>query len=183
MAIPVGAGKNACFGYEDETSAAPGGDSGADARVSHTPAEELVCRGPEARETLEPSRAPSDGCALTPDYYTLSGSAGFGVVAAASATVDRYGHTYTAGGAGLGSGVGGAAHVGYLRDPEHPCDPPSEANLRSFLSGPAVSVGGGAVLGVGVTHSSGMTGREVGLSTPQLGATVTLGAEHGGDRS
>lgn len=181
MTMPVGAGKNACFGYEDEPSAASCADP--DAQLSRAPAEELVCRGPEARGTLEPMHAAADGCALTPDYYTLSASAGFGVVAVGSATIDRYGHTYTAGGAGLGSGVGGAAHVGYLRDPEHPCDPPDEATLRSFLSGPAVSIGGGAGLGVGVTHSSGMTSREIGLSTPQLGTTVTLGAEHGRNRS
>src|SRR6266446_761629 len=105
MTIPVGAGKNACFGYEDETCAAPGGDSHADVQVSRAPAEELVCTGPGARETLEPTHAAADGCALTPDYYTLSGSAGFGIVAAGSATVDRYGHVYTAGGGGLGGGV------------------------------------------------------------------------------
>jgi len=101
-------------------------------------------------------------------------------VAAVSVSVDRYGHVYTAGGGGAGAGVGGSAHVGYLRDPDHPCDPPDEATLRTFLSGPAMSAGAGAGLSVGVTHSSGMTGREIGISTPQLGATYTLGAEHEG---
>jgi hypothetical protein len=182
MTMPVGAGKNACFGLEDEVSTGSGGESHGEALVSRASADELVCRSLAAGATSEPTHATDDGCSLSPDYYTVSGSAGLGVVAAGSATIDRYGHVYTAGGGGVGAGVGGAAHVGYLRDPDHLCDPPDEETLRSFLSGPAVSAGGGAGLSVGVTHSSGMTGREVGISTPQLGATVTLGAEHGGHK-
>ena len=182
MTMPVGAGKNACFGLEDETSTGSGGDIHGEALVSQGPADELVCKSLAAGVSSEPTHATDDGCALSPDYYTVSGSAGLGVVAAVSATVDRYGHVYTAGGAGVGAGVGGSAHVGYLRDPDHLCDPPDEQTLRTFLFGPAVSAGGGAGLSVGVTHSSGMTAREVGISTPQLGATATLGAEHGDDK-
>ena len=181
MTMSVGAGKNACLGYDEEPSA-PGGAPRSDEPMSRAPIEELACEPVEPSTTPEPANASADGCARTPDYYTLSGSAGFGIVAAGSATVDRYGHVYTASGGGLGGGVAVAAHVGYLRDPDHPCDPPDEATLRSFLSGPAASAGGGAGLSVGVTHSSGMTGRELGLSTPQLGVAFTLGAEHGGDR-
>src|SRR6185369_2891477 len=179
MTMPVGRGRNACFGFEDEHGDATHGSGSTQPLLSSPPPESLVCEGasPSKSGTSE-THSQSEGCALTPDYYTVSGSAGFGVTAAVSATVDRYGHIYTAGGGGAGAGVGGAAHVGYLRDPEHPCDPPDEATLRSFLSGPAVSAGGGAILSVGVTHSSGMTAREVGISTPQIGATYTLGAEH-----
>jgi hypothetical protein len=178
MTTPVGTGKNACFGFEEDHSEAPGGAPPNEVLVSRAASESLVCEPPAQAPAHAAPR--SGGCALTPDYYTLSGSAGFVLTAAGSATVDRYGHVYTAGGGGLGAGVGAAAHAGYLRDPDHPCDAPDEATLRSFLSGPAVSAGGGAVLSVGVTHSSGMTAREVGLTTPQLGVTYTLGAEHDG---
>jgi hypothetical protein len=184
MTIPVGVGKNACFGYEDEQPANTSGDPGPNELVSRGPAESLLCTEPSAND--DPATAtggasrPPNGCTLTPDYYTVSGTAGFVAVAAVSVSVDRYGHVYTAGGGGAGAGVGGSAHVGYLRNPDHPCDPADEATLRMFLSGPAQSAGGGAGLSVGVVHSAGMTGREVGISTPQLGATYTLGAEHEG---
>jgi hypothetical protein len=173
MTTPVGSGKNACFGFEDDH------DSNQPLQCA-APRESLVCDGaPSPSESARTAaHSQSGGCAVSPDYYTVSGSAGFVVTAAVSATVDRYGHIYTAGGGGAGAGVGGAAHVGYLRDPDHPCEPPDEATLRSFLSGPAVSASGGAIVGVGVTHSSGMTARELGISTPQLGVTYTLGAEH-----
>ncbi len=177
MTMPVGSGKNGCFGWDDDHGDAAGSSEPLECAA---PRESPVCGGmpspPESARTAVHS--PSGGCALGPDYYTVSGSAGFLVTAAVSGTMDRYGHIYTAGGGGVGAGVGGAAHVGYLRDPDHPCEPPDEATLRSFLSGPAMSAGGGAIVSVGVTHSSGMTAREVGISMPQLGAAYTVGAEH-----
>src|SRR6185295_17876681 len=99
------------------------------------------------------------------------------VQAVVSGTVDRYGNVYTAGGVGFGGGVGGALHEGYLRDPDHPCDPPDEPTLRSFLSGPAYSAGVSSGGSIALTHSSGMTAVEVGVGTPGVGASYSLGAE------
>jgi hypothetical protein len=174
MTMPVSAGKNACFGFEDDEE----NQSRLGPLESHEAGAPLTSQASSAESAAGSTNSTAD-CALLPDYYTVSGGAGLGVTANLSATVDRYGHIYTAGGGGLGSGVGGAAHVGYLRDADHPCDPPDEATLRSFLSGPALFAGGGAGVSIGVTHSSGMTAREIGVSTPQLGVSYTLGAEHG----
>jgi len=179
MTIPVGAGKNACFGYEN--------DQDNQVASKQPPNAVLVCQAPETSQS--PSAPPaaaehakaSGNCALDPDYFTLSGNAGFFLQAVVSGTVDRYGNIYTAGGGGLGAGVGGALHEGYLRDPDHPCDPPDEATLKNFLSGPALSGGVSSGASIAVTHSSGMTAVEFGIATPQVGLSYTLGAEHGGE--
>jgi hypothetical protein len=183
MTIPVGAGKNACFGYENEQ------DNQVTSGQSSSAA--LICQAPETSQSpsAQPAaaeHAQSDGkasgnCVLDPDYFTLSGNAGFFVQAVVSGTVDRYGNIYTAGGGGLGAGVGGALHEGYLRDPDHPCDPPDDATLKSFLSGPALSGGVSSGASISVTHSSGMTAVELGIGTPQVGVSYALGAEHGGE--
>jgi hypothetical protein len=179
MTIPVRAGQNACYGYEEDSNdASSGAPPNACASVRLTCEPETTAMPPPV-PAQQPSTAPPPGCAIEADYYSVSGSAGFYVQAAGSATIDRYGNIYTAGGGGVGAGVGGSIVAGYLRDPDHPCEPPDEETLRSFLSGPAVTVGVSAGLAIEVAHSSGMNAVEVGVGIAGAGASYTLGARIG----
>jgi len=71
-----------------------------------------------------------------------------------------------------------SAMAGYLRDPDHLCEPPTQDALKGFLVGEARSFGGGAGIGVAAVTSSEMWAREVGATTPQLGASYTVGGRH-----
>jgi len=72
MTIPVGAGKNACFGYEDDSPAHASGGPGPIDLVSGGPAESLLCAASSANAgpvtATDGASNPADGCTLTPDY-------------------------------------------------------------------------------------------------------------------
>jgi len=182
MTTPIGSGKNALYGYEDEEPFC--GEESKTCSNESPPTVELFC-STNADAGGAPAAAPkandeaAQPCDVLPDYVTVSASASLVLQATVSATVDRYGHVYTAGGSGLGTpGLAGAMVAGYLRDPEHLCEPPTEEVLENFLVGGAVSFGGGAGMGVGATKSSEMWAAEVGATTPQLGASYTVGGRH-----
>jgi len=181
MTTPIGTGKNARYGYEEEELFC-----GEETTCSNEspPNEELICRA-EAHPGGASAAPPmtDDGktqpCDVVPDYVTVSASASLILHATVSATVDRYERVYTAGGGGASTpGIGGSLMGGYLRDPDHLCEPPTEEVLGNFLEGGARSFGGGAGIGVGAVRSSEMWAVEVGVTTPQLGWSYTVGGRH-----
>ena len=68
--------------------------------------------------------------------------------------------------------------AGYLRDPDHLCEPPTQEVLGNFLVGEARSFSAGAGIGVAAIQSSGMWATEIGATTPQLGVTYAVGGLH-----
>jgi len=139
MTTPIGAGKNARYGYEeDEVSC---GEESKTCSNEGASTEELICRtdtyvggAPAAPPKADDKRA--QPCDVLPDYVTFSASASVILHATASATEDRFGHVYTAGGGGLATpGLGGSVMAGYLRDPDHLCEPPTQEVLGNFLVG------------------------------------------------
>jgi hypothetical protein len=181
MTTPIGSGKNSRYGYEEEELFC--GEESKTCSNESPPSIELVCAtdraaggAPESPPEAVDNEAP---CDVLPDYVTFSASASLILQATASVTVDRYGHVYTAGGAGLGTpGLGASLMGGYLRHPDDLCEPPSQEVLGNFLVGDARSFGGGAGIGVGATRSSEMWASEVGVTTPQLGASYAVGGRH-----
>ena len=181
MTTPIGSGKNTRYGYEEEELFC--GEESKTCSNESPPTQDLVCRtaagaggapAPPPRTDDKPQP-----CDVLPDYVTFSASASLILHATASATVDRYGHVYTAGGYGVSTpGLGGSVMAGYLRDPDDFCEPPTQEVLEDFLVGDADSFGGGAGIGVGATRSSEMWARELGATTPQLGASHAVGARH-----
>ncbi|HKQ70381.1 MAG TPA: hypothetical protein VJT73_13625 [Polyangiaceae bacterium] len=175
MPNPIGVRErdDACYGYDDS----PRGEK----LTSSTDPALAACFGPatpEVEKAATPSKTPPEGCAVTPDYYTLSFGASVGIGSAVSGTIDRYGHIYVAGGGGLESpGIGGSLMGGYLRDPEHPCEAPSEETLRTFFNGPSRTVVEILGVGVGTTASSGMESIEIGIGSPQVAYVKQVGAE------
>jgi len=141
MTMPVSTGKNACFGYEDETSSASGGGPHSDELVSRAPAEELMCRGAATTVTSEPTHATEDGCALSPITTRSLGALVLGSSRPArprsTATVEPLPRAAE----GWAAAIGGAAHVGYLRDPSIPAT--RRTRRRSARSFPACRVGWG----------------------------------------
>jgi hypothetical protein len=179
MTTPIGSGKNARYGYEEDEPFC--GEESLTCSNESLPSQELICLDAGAALAAPPNAVDKEAepCDVLPDYVALSGSASLIFQATASITVDRYGRVYTAGGPGGGTpGVGGSMMGGYLRDPDHLCEPPSQEVLGNFLEGGAVSYGGGAGIGVGATKSSDMWAVEVGVTTPQLGASYTVGGRH-----
>ncbi|HMI88364.1 MAG TPA: hypothetical protein VK550_29980 [Polyangiaceae bacterium] len=182
MTTPIGSGKNARYGYEEEDLFC--GEESKTCSNENPPVQEPLCAtradagsAPDAPPKADVEKA--EPCDVLPDYGTFSASAGLIFHATVSATVDRYGHVYTAGGGGLGTpGLGASAMAGYLRDPDHLCEPPTEELLGKFLVGEARSFGGGAGIGVGAVRSSEMWATEVGATTPQLGVTYAVGGRH-----
>jgi hypothetical protein len=181
MTTPIGSGRNARYGYEEEELFC--GEESKTCSTERPPNQELVCRGePDGGDaSAAPPMAHDENapCDILPDYVTVSTSASLILHATVSATVDRYGHVYTAGGTGFSTpGLGGSIMGGYLRDPDHLCEPPTEETLGNFLVGDTRSFGGGAGVGVGATTSSGMWASEVGATTPQLGVSYAVGGRH-----
>jgi hypothetical protein len=182
MTTPIGSGKNARYGYEEEALSC--GEESKTCSHESPPTQDLMCRAdanadgvPAAPLKIDDENA--QPCDVRPDYVTFTASASLILHATVSATVDRHGHVYTAGGGGLSTpGLGGSVMAGYLRDPDHLCDPPTQEALDNFLIGEAHSFGGGAGIGVGATRSSEMWAREVGVTTPQLGASYAVGGRH-----
>jgi hypothetical protein len=182
MTTPIGSGKNARFGYEEEELSC--GEESKTCLDESPPTQERVCRAdapaddpPAAPATADETKA--HPCDVLPDYFTVSASASLILQATVSATVDRYGHVYTAGGGGFSTpGIGGSMMAGYLRDPADLCEPPTQDVLENFLVGDAYVVGGGAGIGVGATRSSEMWASEVGVTTPQLGVSYAVGGRH-----
>jgi hypothetical protein len=182
MTTPIGSGKNARYRYEEEELFC--GEESKTCSNESPPTEERVCAAdrdagdaPAAPPKADDQKA--EPCDVQPDYVTFSLSASLIVQATVSATVDRYGHVYTAGGAGLGTpGIGGSVMGGYLRDPDHLCEPPTQEVLENFLVGEARSYGGGAGIGVGAVRSSEMWAAELGATTPQLGVSDAVGGRH-----
>ena len=182
MTTPIGPGKNARYGYNEEELFC--GDETKTRSNGSRPNEELMCPT-DADAVGTPAAPPSagddeaQGCDLLPDYVTFSASASLIFHSTVSLTVDRYGHVYTAGGGGLSTpGLGAAAMAGYLREANDLCEPPTQEVLENFLVGGATSFGGGAGIGVGATRSSEMWARELGATTPQLGASYAVGGRH-----
>jgi hypothetical protein len=117
-------------------------------------------------------RADAD-CDLIPDYMTLAAGARVGPSLSDAYTVDRYGNRYGSAAIGFGTpGPGVSAMTGYLRDEAHPCVPPEEAKLESFLTGVSRNVMSAFGAAAGLTTSNGMTAHEFGVGTP--GASVTM---------
>jgi hypothetical protein len=182
MTTPIGSGKNARYGYEEEELFC--GEESLSCRNESPPTQELICRtdveaGGATAAPAQVDDNQAQPCDVLPDYVTVTGSASLILQATVSVTVDRYGRVYTAGGGGLSTpGLGASMMGGYLRDPDHLCEPPTQEVLGNFLVGDAVSFGGGAGIGVGAARSSEMWAREVGVTTPQLGASYTVGGRH-----
>jgi hypothetical protein len=182
MTTPIGSGKNARYGYEEEELFC--GEESKTCSAERPPDEELICRAevdgldaPQASSTSDEEKTAP--CDISPDYVTVSGSASLVLHAMASGTVDRYGRVYTAGGGGASTpGIGASIMGGYLRDPDHLCEPPAKEVLEAFLTGGSRSFGGGAGIGIGATTSSGMWAVEVGATTPQLGWSYAVGGRH-----
>jgi len=167
MPSPIGRREDACYTEPDDelvcTSNEPNGGT------ERPPAiDDKRARDPS------PGRGSSDGCDMLPDYLSVSLGAAFYFGGAGSAVIDRYENIYLAGSVSMATrGVGGSAMAGYLRDPDHPCDPPSETKLESFLAGTSRSEMVGAVIGAAVTTSGDMRAYEYGLATPQAGVNLT----------
>jgi hypothetical protein len=182
MTTPIGSGKSARYGYEEEELSCGEESKTCSNESPSTP--ELLCSA-HADEDGAPTTPPSANdekvlpCDVLPDYVAFTGSASLVLQATFSVTVDRYGQVYTAGGGGLGTpGLAGSAMAGYLREPDHLCEPPTKETLANFLVGEAKSFGGGAGIGVAAVKSSEVWAREVGAATPQLGASYAVGGRH-----
>jgi hypothetical protein len=97
-------------------------------------------------------------------------------------TIDRYGHTYLGVGFNEGRSVitpSLSATAGYLLQ----SNAPSAGQLKSFITGPSISVGGGYGPAVNVTqgnvgsYNPNDFALEAGVSTPQVGVTGTVTAQ------
>jgi hypothetical protein len=182
MTTPIGSGKNARYGYEEEELCC--GEESLTCSNENPPTQELICRtdGDAGGAPVAPPKADdsmAQPCDVLPDYVTFSASASLILQATVSVTVDRYGDVYSAGGGGFGTpGLAASAMGGYLRDRDHLCEPPTQEELGNFLVGDAGSFGGGAGIGVGATKSSDMWAVELGATTPQLGAWYAVGGRH-----
>jgi hypothetical protein len=108
-----------------------------------------------------------------PDYITIGGNIGKIVGWNGEITLDRYGNVYwSPGGFGIGkSTLVAPVSVGISWGWLNKSGIPSRNVLNKFLSGNSVTISGGMVVGGGVTWSSGMSGKEYGFYTPQVGVS------------
>jgi hypothetical protein len=92
--------------------------------------------------------------------------------------IDRNGAVYGGGGPNGGkaaTGVSGSAAAGWVNQ----ASTPTPEGLRSFLTGSAWNIGGGFWGGAGVTYSpsTGLTATNIGLFTPQGGASYSFSVQ------
>jgi hypothetical protein len=175
MPNPVGRREDACYPQDDESLQSESLQSTNTSEVNsdHDAVAESSTASAASRRS---ARSAASDCDMLPDYLAISGGAALYAGAAATLTVDRYENIYLAGSISIATrGPGGSVMGGYLRDPEHPCDPPSEEKLESFLKGGSRSESFGFGFGAAVTTSGEMRAYEYGLATPQAGVNISHG--------
>jgi hypothetical protein len=106
-----------------------------------------------------------------PDFYALDVNIGGAVGWSGQVAIDRYGNVFVApGGGNIGKSeflFSGSISAGWIE----PKQIPSSVKLNKFMSGNSYSAGAGFVAGFQETMSNNIFAREVGLITPQIGAS------------
>jgi hypothetical protein len=166
MPTPIGRRDDACYADDTDFTSHPDATRSEGNEPVPSPVAVVRALGVGAETVAE--------CDLVPDYMTLAAGARIGPSLSDAYIVDRYDNTYGSVAIGFATpGPSVSMMTGYLRDEAHPCAPPDEKKLESFLTGLSRNVMSALGGAAGLTTSNGMTAREFGVGTP--GASITVG--------